>query len=114
MHSWSCSLSRPGATERRPPLSCGEEQLTYRQLDDQSHDLALYLQAQGVGPTVWSLSAWKGPRYDGGTDGNPAGRGAYLPLDPDYPDERLAYMLQDSQTAIVLAQEKLTNKQLPC
>src|SRR5262249_24583513 len=36
--------------------------------------------------------------------------GPYVPLDPDYPDERLAYMLQDSQAAIILTQEKLQDK----
>ncbi|TFV26703.1 amino acid adenylation domain-containing protein, partial [Bradyrhizobium frederickii] len=33
--------------------------------------------------------------------------GAYLPLDPDYPPERLAHMLRDSGAALVLTQERL-------
>ena len=36
--------------------------------------------------------------------------GAYLPLDPDYPDERLAYMVQDSSVAVVLTQESLRER----
>ncbi|MEB3149372.1 MAG: amino acid adenylation domain-containing protein, partial [Sphaerospermopsis sp.] len=35
--------------------------------------------------------------------------GAYLPLDPAYPRERLEYMLNDSQTQILLTQQKLIN-----
>jgi aspartate racemase len=33
--------------------------------------------------------------------------GVYVPLDPSYPQERLAYMLEDTQTAVVLTQKKL-------
>src|SRR6202034_1905141 len=39
--------------------------------------------------------------------------GAYLPLDPDYPDDRLAYMLDDSQAAMVLTQEKFRKRLKP-
>jgi amino acid adenylation domain-containing protein len=39
--------------------------------------------------------------------------GAYLPLDPAYPPERLAFMVQDSQAAIVLTQQNLVSKLPP-
>src|SRR5438309_1831355 len=38
--------------------------------------------------------------------------GAYLPLDPSYPAERLAYMLSDASAAVLLTQERLVD-QLP-
>jgi amino acid adenylation domain-containing protein len=36
--------------------------------------------------------------------------GAYLPLDPDYPRERLAHMLEESRSAVVLCQQRLTSR----
>ena len=39
--------------------------------------------------------------------------GAYVPADPAYPEDRLAYVLQDSQAAIVLTQKKFRNKVSP-
>ena len=37
-------------------------------------------------------------------------RGTYLPLDPAYPQERLAFMLQDSRAALVVTQGKLRDR----
>ena len=36
--------------------------------------------------------------------------GAYLPLDPAYPADRLAYMIEDSGVPIIIAQEKLESR----
>src|SRR5262249_16302394 len=36
--------------------------------------------------------------------------GAYLPLDPSYPKERVAFMMQDSQAAVVLTQKHLVSR----
>jgi amino acid adenylation domain-containing protein len=36
--------------------------------------------------------------------------GAYMPLDPDYPDDRLTYMIQDSNTPVVLTQAKFADR----
>jgi amino acid adenylation domain-containing protein len=90
---------------------CDRQELTYRELEDASRDLALYLQSQGVGPdrlvgvcmerSLDMLVALLGILQAGG---------AYVPLDPDYPDERLTYMLRDSAAAIVLTQESLEEK----
>ncbi|MGM1023813.1 MAG: AMP-binding protein, partial [Bacillota bacterium] len=36
--------------------------------------------------------------------------GAYLPIDPNYPEERIHYMLEDSSASIVLTQKHLRDK----
>ncbi|MEO0013097.1 MAG: hypothetical protein RLZZ535_1486, partial [Cyanobacteriota bacterium] len=85
-----------------------DSQLTYRELNSQANQLAHYLQQNGVKPgiivgiccdrslamVVSLLAVLK------------AG-GAYLPLDPSYPPERLEFMVEDSNLAVLLTQTKL-------
>jgi amino acid adenylation domain-containing protein len=88
-----------------------DEALSYQQLYDKSHDLALYLQSLGVQPDrLVGLHVERSLEMMVGILGILQAGGAYLPLDPDYPKERLTYMLKDSQAAIVLTQEKLKDK----
>ncbi|MEU7876222.1 non-ribosomal peptide synthase/polyketide synthase, partial [Dactylosporangium sp. NPDC049140] len=95
------------AQARRTPgdvaASCGAESMTYAELDAAANRFARHLRGLGVGPevvvgialersldmVVALLGIWK------------AG-GAYLPLDPDYPPDRLAYMVADSGAAVVI------------
>ncbi|HEX6158888.1 MAG TPA: amino acid adenylation domain-containing protein, partial [Thermoanaerobaculia bacterium] len=89
----------------------GDQQLTYAQLQEKARTLAMYLQAQGVQPdsvvgfcmerSIDTVVALLGILEAGA---------AYLPLDADYPDDRLAYMMEDSRAAIVLTQEELRGR----
>jgi aspartate racemase len=89
----------------------GEQSLSYQGLYYRSHDLALFLQSQGVGPdSLVGLCMERSLEMVVCLFGILQAGGAYAPLDPDYPDERLAYMAQDSQAAIILTQEKLRDK----
>src|SRR5579864_188728 len=89
----------------------GDEQLAYRQLSQRTRDMALYLQSLGVKPdSVVGLCLERSIEMMMGIMGTAEAGGAYLPLDPDYPDDRLAYMLRDSQTAVVLTQERFKDK----
>ena len=90
---------------------CGKEQLTYQQLYERSLDLAMYLQSVGVKPdSVVGLYVERSLEMMVGILGTVQAGGAYLPLDPAYPEERLAYMLEDSEAGIVLTQNKYKNK----
>ncbi|HEY0143904.1 MAG TPA: amino acid adenylation domain-containing protein, partial [Thermoanaerobaculia bacterium] len=89
----------------------GGERLTYQQLYDRSHDLALYLQSQGVQPDgLVGLCLERSLDMIVGMLGILQAGGAYVPLDAGYPDERLSYMLQDSKATIVLTQDHLRHK----
>ncbi|MCY8910324.1 amino acid adenylation domain-containing protein [Bacillus atrophaeus] len=87
------------------------QSLTYRELDEMSTKLAIYIQKQGVTPnTLVGISVERSLHMMVGLLGILKSGGAYVPLDPDYPTERLAYMIQDSKVSIVLSQSKLMTK----
>ena len=87
------------------------QRLTYRELNEKANNLAALLVKRGVQPDsivgvlthrclemlVAPLAILK------------AG-GAYLPIDPAYPEDRIAYMLEDSGAAILLSQQNLKGK----
>ncbi|HZF13213.1 MAG TPA: condensation domain-containing protein, partial [Thermoanaerobaculia bacterium] len=98
----------PGATA----LVCGEVRLTYGALMDRSERLARHLVALGVGPEVRvGLCAERSPEMVAGLLGILAAGGVYVPIDPLYPPERVAFMLEDAQrdqaTAVLLTEERL-------
>ena len=94
-----------------PAVVCGEEQLTYRQLYERSRDLALYLQSLGVKPdTLVAVFMERSLDLIVGLLGILQAGGAYVPLDPRDPDERVSYMLQDTQAAIVLTRDNLRER----
>lgn len=90
-----------------------DTQLTYYELNVQANRLAHYLRQLGVGPeTLVGLCVERSLEMLVGLLGILKAGGAYLPLDPTYPGERLAFMLEDSQAALIVTQQHLS-AQLP-
>ncbi|HEV7474838.1 MAG TPA: amino acid adenylation domain-containing protein [Pyrinomonadaceae bacterium] len=86
-------------------LVCEQEQLTYRQLDQRANQLANYLRALGVGPEVLvALCLDRSPNMIVGVLAVLKAGGAYLPLEPEHPAERLAFTLADSGASILLTE----------
>jgi amino acid adenylation domain-containing protein len=87
----------------------GEDQhLTHFELNRRANQLARYLQSLRVGPEVpVAISVERSLEMVVGILGVLKAGGAYLPLDPSYPRERLAFMLQDAQASILLTQKRL-------
>ncbi len=84
------------------------QQLTYAELNNYANQLAHYLQKLGVKPeTLVGLCVERSLEMAIGILGILKAGGAYLPLDPLYPKERLAFMLEDSQTPVLLTQQRL-------
>ncbi|MFD3586804.1 non-ribosomal peptide synthase/polyketide synthase [Streptomyces sp. NPDC058683] len=91
------------ATPDAVALVCGEAELTYRQLNARANRFAHALIARGVGPeqtvavalprSVESVVAVLGVLKAGA---------AYLPVDPAYPQARIAYMLADARPALMV------------
>jgi amino acid adenylation domain-containing protein len=89
-------------------------ELTYRQLNERSNQLAHYLRLLGVSPEVRvGVFMDRSVEMVVGLLGILKAGGAYVPLDTGYPKERLVFMLADSQVTLVLTQEQLVEKLPP-
>ncbi|MBV8199966.1 MAG: AMP-binding protein, partial [Acidobacteria bacterium] len=84
------------------------ESLTYAALDARAGRLARHLRELGAGPeTVVAICAERSLALVVGLVAILKAGAAYLPLDPDYPGERLRFMLRDAAAPVVLAQRAL-------
>jgi len=90
------------------------EALTYRQLNERANRLARRLRASGVGPGTLvalfvdrSLDMVIAPLAVLKTGA------AYLPLDPEFPAERLAYLIDDAQAPVLLTTRSLGPQPMP-
>ena len=87
--------------------------LTYSQLNQRSNQLAHYLRELGVGPDVTvGLFLERSLDLMVGILAVLKAGGAYVPLEPDYPRERLAFMLDDARPKIILTLGRLA-KNIP-
>ncbi|MGD2092758.1 MAG: amino acid adenylation domain-containing protein [Candidatus Aminicenantes bacterium] len=77
--------------------------ISYRELDNQSNPLAYLLQTRGVKPgTIVGIMLERSLEMIIGILAILKTGGAYMPIDPDYPEERKRYMLKDSGAEILL------------
>ncbi len=85
-----------------------EQQLSYAQLNARANQLARYLQKLGVGPeVVVGLCFERSVEMVIGILGILKAGGVYVPLDPTYPKERVAFMLAEAKAPVLLTQERL-------
>jgi len=90
---------------------CGDERLTYADLDGRADHLAYRLRRLGVGPeALVGICVERSSEMVVGLLGILKAGGAYVPLDPAYPKERLAFMLADAGVAVLLTQERLLGR----
>jgi len=89
-------------------VSFKDEQLTYRELNRRANQLAHHLRGLGVGPEVLvGILIERSPDMMVALLGVLKAGGAYLPLDPAYPQERLAFVLADARVSVLLTQARL-------
>jgi amino acid adenylation domain-containing protein len=98
----------------RVAVSCGDRQITYGELSDRADRLARHLREMGVGPealvgvflerSIEAIVALVAVLKAGG---------AYLPLDPAYPRDRVVTILEDAQPKVMLTQGQLLDKLPP-
>lgn len=84
---------------------------TYAALNQQANQLARHLRELGVGPdAVVGICLERSPRLIVGMLAALKAGGAYLPLDPSLPSERLAFMIEDASAAVVLTEKALLER----
>ena len=85
-------------------------QLSYAELNGRANQLAHYLRKLGVGPeTRVGICMDRSLEMIVAMLGVLKAGGAYLPLEPGYPAERLVFMLENAQAPVLLTQEHLRN-----
>jgi amino acid adenylation domain-containing protein/FkbM family methyltransferase len=83
--------------------------ITYRELNEKSHRLALLLKERGVkSDTIVGLKVERSVEMIVGILGIIKAGGAYLPINAQYPDDRINYMLTDSGANILLKDNDFT------
>ncbi|MER5747007.1 amino acid adenylation domain-containing protein [Streptomyces sp. NPDC002225] len=121
VHDWNGATTSPPAgtfpelvaesARRRPDAPAVEDPhttLSYRELDERANRLAHQLRSLGAGPgTRVGLCLERGVETVVGLLGIMKAGAAYLPLDPGYPADRLAFMLQDSGASLVVTRTEL-------
>ncbi|MCX6584763.1 MAG: amino acid adenylation domain-containing protein [Candidatus Aminicenantes bacterium] len=85
-------------------------QITYRELNEKSTRVAFSLQEKGVHPdTIVGIMIEQSIELILGILGILKAGGAYLPIDKDYPEERMRYMMADSKAKLLVTTDNLVN-----
>ncbi len=92
-----------------------EEKLTYGQLDRCANQLAHHLRKLGIGlESLVGICMQRSPEMLVGLLGILKAGAAYLPLDPAYPKERLAFMIADARVKLVITRKKVKDRTSDC
>ncbi|HEU4555733.1 MAG TPA: amino acid adenylation domain-containing protein [Chitinophaga sp.] len=85
-------------------LTFNGEPLTYNELDEKSNQLAHYLIKKGVAPeTLVPICLERSAEMIISIMGILKAGAAYVPVDPGYPAERIAYMLSDTHPPLIIS-----------
>ncbi|MFC5743182.1 non-ribosomal peptide synthetase, partial [Dyella tabacisoli] len=96
---------RVQATPDAPAVIFGDTVLSYAELDSKANQLARHLLDMGVGPeSLVALCVERSPLFSIGLLGILKAGAAYLPIDPNYPAERVAWMLNDAMTPVLITE----------
>jgi amino acid adenylation domain-containing protein len=94
----------------QPAVTYENETLTFAELNARANQLARYLQSLGAGAeSLIGICVERSLDMAVGIIGILKSGAAYLPLDPEYPQERLAFMLDDGRPSLVLTRSKLAD-----
>ncbi len=108
-HTWAHRVFETWAgMPQRVAVRCGDEQLTYAELNTQTNQLAWYLQVHGAGrETLVGVCLQRGVQMVVAILAVLKAGAAYVPLDPTYPAERLSFILNDARPKLLITQKDL-------
>ena len=88
-----------------------QERLTYRELDHRANQLANHLLGRGIGTEAKiGVCMERSAEMVVALLGILKAGAAYVPFDPEYPAERIAYMMEDARVPVLLTQARLRSK----
>ncbi|MGZ4107309.1 MAG: non-ribosomal peptide synthetase, partial [Tumebacillaceae bacterium] len=97
-------------TPERVAVVFEAEQLTYGDLNSRANRLARHLQSVGVGQdSLVGIAVERSASMLVGLLAILKAGAAYVPLDPAYPEERLAYMMEDAELSVLLTEQALVD-----
>ncbi|MCK5522835.1 MAG: amino acid adenylation domain-containing protein [Thiomargarita sp.] len=89
------------------------QEISYFELNRRSNQLAHYLQRQGIQPkALIGISMARSVEMIVGLLAILKVGGAYVPIDPCYPEERIAFMIKDTGIVVLLTHEKVSQNRL--
>ena len=92
-------------------LQCGQEAITYQQLNTKANRLGNYLRELGVGPEVMvGIMMDRGIEMIVSMLAILKAGGAYVPIDEQYPMERIAFQIEDAAIGIVVTKKEYAGK----
>ncbi|MBA2582913.1 MAG: amino acid adenylation domain-containing protein, partial [Bacteroidetes bacterium] len=92
-------------------IKCGESKITYQQLNERANQLAAFLRSKGAAPEkVVGLLVERSIDMMVAIWGILKSGAAYIPVDPAYPQDRIEYMLSDSEAEILVTSSALKHK----
>lgn len=96
-------------TPDAPAVVFGDQQLSYRQLNERANQVAHCLRRRCVGPeSLVGVAMHRTPALLAALLGVWKAGGAYVPIDPAYPSERLSFMVRDAELRLVLTEQEFT------
>ena len=100
-----------GKTPQAIAVVFEEEELSYEELNDNANRLAHYLQQRGVvQQTLVPICIERGMGMITGVLAILKAGGVYVPIDPEYPAERISYMLEDTGATIIVSNKESSTK----
>lgn len=98
-------------TPENTALVFEDQKISFRELDQRSNQLSNYLIKLGAGPgTLIGLCIERSAEMVIGLLGILKSGSAYIPIDTDYPQSRIEFMINDSNAKIIIAQKSIADK----